>query len=310
MINLYNLISSDSLGNVLLWDTITGTLLYSIYKSSGDILSLCLSPNEKMLFVSGSDSKICSFHFNNNRWIYSCSKRSHINDVTCLIINNSKLISGSNDSFIVSYDYNNFFLTPYTKYYPFIKNYNTSICPDKNLILSKTGNNNLRLYYISNPPNLVVKCLVEFEMALNGNINNFLLSPNGKFVIVTTRFENKLYSIDYDDNNKIESLELPDEIKNIIITSVLFNQSSSMLIFGGENGIIYIIDLTNFSVRFKIGEEDNIPIVSLYVSNDGQYLCSKRYNKNHIDVIDIDSGEVSTTIPLYIIIILLEEKKY
>lgn len=91
-----------------------------------------------MLFVSGSEGKVMLFNKNDKRWIYSCSKRSHFNDVNCLILNNKNcLISGGNDSFLVAYNTNNFIMTPYSKFYQFNKDKNCCISNEKNLILSK-----------------------------------------------------------------------------------------------------------------------------------------------------------------------------
>lgn len=90
-----------------------------------------------MLFISGSEGKVMLFNKNDKKWIYSCNKKSHFNDVNCLILNKNILISGGNDSFLISYNINNFIMNSYAKYYQFNKDKNCSISSEKNLILTK-----------------------------------------------------------------------------------------------------------------------------------------------------------------------------
>lgn len=157
-----------------------------------------------------------------------------------------------------------------------------------------------------------VDCILEMNLLLNGNINQFEISPNGKYIVVTTRFENKLYKVNYINNNnennesqsssssiEIESIELSNEIKNMNMYSAKFNSTNDLLVLGCENGIIYIINLTKPNeIKYILGNSDNIPIMNIYLSNDSQFLCCKRYNDNNLLVYDLDNCEISHQIPI------------
>lgn len=150
-----------------------------------------------------------------------------------------------------------------------------------------------------------VECILEMNLILNGNINSFEICPNGKFIVVTTRFENKLYRIKYNESDsegdsiEIEPIELSNEIENINMYSVKFNSTNDLLVFGSEKGIIYIINLDKPNeIKYILGNNDNIPIMDLYLSSDSQYLCCKRFNDNNLLLYDLDSCEITHQIPI------------
>lgn len=152
-------------------------------------------------------------------------------------------------------------------------------------------------------PKMKVECILEMNLLLNGNINLFEICPNGKYIVVTTRFENKLYQINYNegsgDSIEIEPIELSNEIKNTNMYSAKFNSTNDLLVFGSEKGIIYIVNLDKSNeIKYILGNNDNIPIMDIYLSSDSQYLCCKRFNDNNLLLFDLDSCEISHQIPI------------
>ncbi|GJJ09488.1 hypothetical protein Clacol_003711 [Clathrus columnatus] len=84
-------ISGDSLGNVKLWDSRTGTQLQSFTAHGADVLCLAVGSDGNTIYSSGVDQKICQFSKINiessctktsiNKWVNTGSRRVHSHDV-------------------------------------------------------------------------------------------------------------------------------------------------------------------------------------------------------------------------------------
>lgn len=116
-------ISGDSLGNVQIWDGMSGTMTQTFdhNESGADVLCLAVSEDETKIFASGIDSSVRCIQRQSSistedgirKWISSNSHRKHSHDVKALAIchkdthNSSNplelLVSGSVDTRLCSY---------------------------------------------------------------------------------------------------------------------------------------------------------------------------------------------------------------
>ncbi|KAI8330637.1 WD40-repeat-containing domain protein [Chlamydoabsidia padenii] len=109
----HTIISGDSLGNLMFWDSELGTMKQSIKAHGADILSVVISKDGQMLFSAGVDRKLVVCRRvqnknNNNKgtWATLGSRRYHWHDIRALALDErpevNAIVSGGVDVEMVS----------------------------------------------------------------------------------------------------------------------------------------------------------------------------------------------------------------
>ena len=87
------IVSGDSLGNVIFWDSKTSTQISSFKSHQADVLTSCVSADGKTVFTSGIDQRVSQFtsisinnDHSNDKFIQSASRRLHTHDVNALAV--------------------------------------------------------------------------------------------------------------------------------------------------------------------------------------------------------------------------------
>uniref|UniRef100_A0A131Z3W4 U3 small nucleolar RNA-associated protein 4 n=1 Tax=Rhipicephalus appendiculatus TaxID=34631 RepID=A0A131Z3W4_RHIAP len=98
----FTIITGDSYGRTSFWDGQTATLMSSFKAHSADVLALCLSEDEKDVFVSGVDPLLVKFTRigHTQTWAKSMQKTCHKRDVQALAFAKGQLLSGGCDTFL------------------------------------------------------------------------------------------------------------------------------------------------------------------------------------------------------------------
>uniref|UniRef100_G3MTN6 Uncharacterized protein n=1 Tax=Amblyomma maculatum TaxID=34609 RepID=G3MTN6_AMBMU len=96
------IITGDSCGRTSFWDGKTATLISSFKVHNADVLSLCLSEDEKHVFVAGVDPLLVKFTrlSDTKKWAKSRQRTCHALDVRALAFAKGKVLSGGLDSFL------------------------------------------------------------------------------------------------------------------------------------------------------------------------------------------------------------------
>lgn len=100
----FTIITGDSYGRTSFWDGQTATLISSFKEHSADVLALCLSEDEKDVFVSGVDPSLVKFTRigQTQTWAKSMEKTCHKRDVQALAFAKGQLLSGGCDTFLAA----------------------------------------------------------------------------------------------------------------------------------------------------------------------------------------------------------------
>ncbi|KAJ8713520.1 hypothetical protein PYW07_013890 [Mythimna separata] len=134
------IVSGDSLGRLIFWDSTLGDQLESYSTHKADILSIAVSDDEKSLFCSGVDPVIMNFiKVNKNtgkqtdaQWVKNVQRNIHEHDVRGLVIHGEKLISIGVDGYLTFSSYPPKWVM---RLPPMIPAPRSSVCSRKKLLL-------------------------------------------------------------------------------------------------------------------------------------------------------------------------------
>lgn len=103
----FTIITGDSCGRTSFWDGRTATLMAAFKVHDGDVLSVCLSEDEKRVWSSGVDPLIGEFAKINDTsigsevWTKSTTKSLHTHDVRAIARAKGQLLTGGVDTYLV-----------------------------------------------------------------------------------------------------------------------------------------------------------------------------------------------------------------
>ncbi|XP_033117564.1 U3 small nucleolar RNA-associated protein 4 homolog isoform X2 [Anneissia japonica] len=106
----YTIVSGDSTGRTIFWDGRVGTMLKGYTSHRMDILSLCVTKDEKSVFTTGVDPTIVQFSLSvtdgldgARSWVRSRHiTHGHTHDVRAMVIAGNFLVSGGLDTNLVT----------------------------------------------------------------------------------------------------------------------------------------------------------------------------------------------------------------
>uniref|UniRef100_V5IC38 Uncharacterized protein n=1 Tax=Ixodes ricinus TaxID=34613 RepID=V5IC38_IXORI len=98
----FTIISGDSCGRTSFWDGATATLISSSKVHNADVLTLCLSEDEKSVYVAGVDPLVVEFTRigQSQKWVKSLQRTNHTHDVRALACAKDWIVSGGMDTYL------------------------------------------------------------------------------------------------------------------------------------------------------------------------------------------------------------------
>ncbi|RMX66947.1 hypothetical protein KXD40_005072 [Peronospora effusa] len=314
------LVSGDSTGNLSFWNAPTGTLLQKFSHLTADILAICVSENNNLLFASGVDNQVVEFRRSvaesgMSTWAYSYSHRGHSHDVRALALSsNSRLIlvSGGIDTQLVWYLGSRFSSIRPSKIASMPYPHSIALANEKRVLLvqKSTSLDLWRLAAQSAASSLITqkhKLLLQLNMGDALNLSCSAMAPSAKFVACSNSRELKLFELDAEQDFQPKKVTtLPRSVTGPARV-LAFSPDSTRLVIASSSHHIRVLDLTKMEVlkTFKaatpaLAGEDSTsvpsPLLSLTISLDGQWLATGDA-LNNIAIYNLDSMQFYCQLP-------------
>ncbi|CAB3251694.1 unnamed protein product [Arctia plantaginis] len=233
------IVSGDSLGRLIFWDSTVGDQIESYSTHKADILSIAVSDDEKSLFCSGVDPVIMNFiKVNKNmgkqmdaQWVKNVQRNIHEHDVRGLIIHGEKLISVGVDGYLTFSSYPPKWVM---RIPPMISAPRSAVCTEKKILLLRYSNYlevwKLGAYATNNVGNVLVN--ISSNQDINTTDNNDIEEDSTIDIISKAKSENtqkkslkltekpvKLASIQTKGNKQLRCCALSPDGKLIVYST-------------------------------------------------------------------------------------------
>lgn len=295
----FTIISGDSRGKLTFWDGEIGAQIESYKTHQADIVSLCLSEDEKSLFCSGVDPNIINYvkikvKENNEKWVKNKTRKFHTHDVRALVLHENKLYSSGVDGYLgCSFDEPK---STILRYPPILDKQCVTLSKNSRLIMLR-HKKSIEIWKLGksdqkNASNEVLdikerpkKLLVLERTKINHNnqetstcIIFSTISEDGKWIAYGTKYGIRVFQFVYDDENGKSNLLQVQNIddQNEIHIRGIFNKKKQLItaLSGGELRVFNVSD-DNYSLVQTIETKDLQDTVTILAgSNDGKYLVA------------------------------------
>ncbi|KAK9502930.1 hypothetical protein O3M35_011610 [Rhynocoris fuscipes] len=300
----FTIISGDSRGKLCFWDGNAGVSVATYQSHKADILAVCLSEDQSIVYCTGVDPLIASYervkmreneeHF---KWVKSIQRVIHDHDVRCLVILQNKLFSAGVDGYLALSSYPPKVLI---KYPPLLQPPCVELAPELSIMLLRypksvalwklqIGKNPLKLLEWKPPPDLRVKAAS--------------ISSNGQWLACSTQDRLRLYSLKIIDENqpKLTKVKIPTK-KSLACKTIAFSVDNKTLVIGTIEGRICVIDLDSSTPSMKYvfhpnkdnHFQDNLGHIAL--SSDGKYIVASDLSSHIVVWCD---GKFYCKLPVY-----------
>lgn len=280
------IVSGDSCGNVMFWDTKTATMRQSIHAHGADVLCIAASKDGDRVFTSGVDRKIVSFKRagkkNNHKkdglvhdWINVGNRRYHWHDVRGLALDERPhidcIISGGVDVELVACPANDFPKMMQNRLPPFPDKYIVSMSKSHKLIMS-TFFNSISLWRLGEAASVDTsskqaalpemtkphQLALELKLKPDCNITSSALSEDASWIAVSDVENVRLFRVSQSSEpgqlevKKFRAFE--KELNTYLATHgaaagahhVRFTPGSDKLVIVTAESRILIVDLTHW----------------------------------------------------------------
>lgn len=308
----FTIVSGDSCGELCIWDGHQGVMQQNIKTHSADILSLCLSKDERTISCSGVDPVISQVTYvqikstpsSSWRWVRSCQRKVHDHDVCALAMSGSLLISGGIGGYLAVSS------TPpiSTRYPPLLESPAVMVCRGARLLLLRYWSR-LEVWHLgalTKEPQ--TKKLLVMESAGKDPMTCAALSQDGRWLAystpISTHFFNFHYTRDMQEPLLNKMKDIPEEVgpcQHIRFTpdsncAVLATNSLKIIVLrlvrdGGDSTIRY----TRKLIKEK-RLEDRVFLMD--ISSNGQFLVAADH-KSNIVVWTLAMGKFYCSLPRY-----------
>lgn len=298
-------VSGDSCGKTSFWDGNTGTLQSQVAVHKEDILTLCVSEEEDVIYASGVDPVIQMFmkSQSNGKWLKSVQRIVHTHDVRALQLVKDFLVSGGDDCNLVFTKY-----PPKTtiKYFPFCQMPYSVVAPLASCVLLRYPSY-LEVWRIgtSYSGNSSPKKLLQVKTKMNEVIMCSSISADGEWLAYSSQFQMRLFSVHMEENSSdppsISKVSLPDEIPSTA-SILLFTPKPAKLIFYCK-GQIFILrcdkDVPKIEGTIEEDDETSGRTYLMELSSNGMYLACGSHNGSVI-IYSLNTMKAMFRLPMYV----------
>uniref|UniRef100_A0AAV1UZD9 U3 small nucleolar RNA-associated protein 4 n=1 Tax=Peronospora matthiolae TaxID=2874970 RepID=A0AAV1UZD9_9STRA len=315
------LVSGDSSGNLSFWNAPTGTLLQKFSHLTADILAICVSNDNNLLYASGVDNQVVEFRravaeSGISSWSYSYSHRGHSHDVRALALSSaprSILVSGGIDTQLVWYLCVKFSSIRPTKIASMPYPHSISLATEKRVLLVQKATS-LDLWQLAVESAASGLTAQKHKLLLRLNVSDVLnlscsaMASSAKFVACSNSKEMKLFELDAGHGFQPKKITTLPCLATEPARVLAFSPDSTRLVIASSSHQIRVLDLTKMQIlkTFQAttsinsaGDESSdvsSALVSLTISSDGQWLATGDAS-NNISVYNLDSMQFYCQLP-------------
>ncbi|KAI9916540.1 hypothetical protein PsorP6_017212 [Peronosclerospora sorghi] len=310
------LVSGDSTGSLSLWNAATGTLLQKFSHLTADILAICTSKDNNLLYASGIDNRVVEFRRSVTEsglstWSYSYSQ-GHSHDVRALALSSNTraiLVSGGIDTQLVWYLGSKFRFTRPAKIASMSYPHSMALANEKRVLLVQK-NTSLDLWRLAPQSTANALTMEKHKLLLRLNVCDALnlscsaIAPTAKYVACSNSKELKLFEVDSEHDFQPRKVTVLPRSVTDPARVLAFSPDSTRLVIASLSHLIRVLDLTKMEVlkTFKVeapevGTTSALsPLVSLTISSDGQWLAAGDAS-NNLAIYNLDSMQFYCTLP-------------
>ncbi len=322
----FTFLSGDSRGRVTVWDGNLGTQIDYIQASKVDILCLAMSQNENAFYCSGVEQTLRQFirltTTKDNQtvvqWVRNMKRSTiHSHDVRALTyIKDNFVASGGVDGYLAISERQ---LKFFEKFGPFLQRPFVFLAEEKRLVLfkyvnylevwklGKSGEDFEKIIQGSGEEKSIVKSenyllslqplkLLELRSRDDEHILCCSISPNGKWIIYSTKNYIRLFEFSVEDKGKPKLIQIKEVLEEFTpCLQTLFSRDSKSVFLVKSDGTCSVFELDEsliHSQTFEIGKyvKDYVHLVT--ISHCSQYLAFAGIC-NNISVWKFDGNEWS-----------------
>lgn len=296
------IVSTDSLGNVQLWDGESGTLKQTFVQndSKADVLALAISNDECKIYASGIDSRVVCIERPSikgttanyeRKWILTHAQRPHTHDVKALAVVQQRrengeclelLCSGGVDTKLCTYLVKDFQKRRPSVLYPWPTDTPVSLATGARILLMRREDcvDFYRLAPKRTDP-VVVPELVPEEMSLGSvalksdfNISCAAVSVDGRYLAISDSNAFLFFKLEHEGRSVIPSQITVDLPERAAILAMHFTSSSRLFLLSAEKKV-YVLSLPQDNVHEVVGVEQ-------VVTNENSPSDTKLFAGHHI----------------------------
>ena len=331
------LVSGDSLGNVLIWDSKSCTLIQGIKAHKADVLCLVANEEGDRIYSSGIDRMIIQIGLvkdnaptpskktkaaaktaNSSRWVVTGEKRYHSHDVRALALYNQRphevLVSGGVDTTLT-------LASPIRKFphvsprrlQPFPHRPLIAISRESRVLLARMGDDRLKLFKLGEPEESYKSDGESIEAPFDGQVIprqsgwkhllEIKVKAESNLICSTISHSGRFLACSDIASTKIYAISLTFKPKRVQLdlppsNAMCFTPDSSKLIIGTLNSKIQVIDLASLQIIASFDEHKVATILDIKCSEDGQW-CATGDCKGQIQVYNFGSLKHHATLPAF-----------
>nr|XP_039269150.1 U3 small nucleolar RNA-associated protein 4 homolog [Styela clava] len=323
------IVSGDSTGKVNFWNGKNTTLLKSFQNHRADVLSLCVSHDEKVVYASGVDSRVLAINCSSamvgeddpssattvDSWVLGATLQKHTHDVRALAIVGNYLVSGGVDTNILLCNIKKGDFTKIKRMVDFPHKSVVHIAENPRLVLFQYPKH-LDIWRIATPrrvngeagekidleqdPAIVLQ--IKMPASQFDDITCSAISKCGHWVAYSSQSSFRLFRLQWEKEtpSEISLNKIPIMwIKSAL--AIAFTPASEYLITSASNGKIFVIKLepdghVHVAHVFKNETDSILNVPAVLFSATNELFAAVDLNDN-IKIYDLEKPEIRCTLP-------------
>jgi len=318
------LVSGDSHGNVLFWDTETGTLVQSFKEHAADVMAVAADESGQTVFSSGVDGVVVKYQLvpTEGKWVYVKKRRQlHTHDVRALATFGDHLASGGVDTVLNICEIDQFTRVP-KKLFPYPNRPIVSLAREARLVMYQQTAT-FDIWKLNAAPGLHPGAtspsgshILQIIPQLSSNLVCSALTSDGLHIAYSDLKETKLFELKQ-DGQQYSLKRVPTSSELMPASCLLFStvtEGKSLLVIGGLDGTVQLVNFTDeenaeVTHTFKqhltpyAGSNNQkqlrpTTLTTLAMSSDGHWLASGDLN-NAVHIFNLDSEKHFSRLPTF-----------
>ncbi|AOA61395.1 Small subunit (SSU) processome component [Komagataella phaffii CBS 7435] len=248
-------VSGDSTGAVKVWDAEKFVLLQTFDLHKADVLNICTNFEQTKIFSGSVDRKIYNLKFVNDKWVNSCNRLVHGNDIRASVCYQSKdldlLLSGASLSDIAVSKPESFQDCEIQRLSVFPETYQTVLFNKSQKLVIMWQDQTIKVWKVL--PQQGRKLLAKLVLSDEDNITHCDLTSDGQFLVVARLSTVKVFKLAFNEDNKLQIQKVADEkLQEVGARLVKFNDQNNELIVVSPDNELYI-----YKIKESLVEDSN-----------------------------------------------------